>query len=427
MSSRHPHPARGQPAISFATDSAPRTHRNRRGEPPQRQRLALELIGTLGAAGDLPSLLNLLVRQVATLTPCPAAAIHLLNRRTGRLELGAVHQPAKWNLDKFESLPQHRSDRTAPESAKLARAAGGLGYVWKRITLTTESEKIGELSVAAPAGRPLSAAKRGFLAMLSQPIALAIGNTQRHERLQQRLKKLDRIVLDHARAEKQLQRSRDDLRQLAQHLQAVRESERERIAREIHDELAQALTAIKFDLSWLHDQLVSEQTPVADRTRTTMALIDSTTDMVRRICTALRPPLFDNFGLTAAIQWQVREFESRTGILCKTNLPSEDIRLDRDRAMSIFRVLQEAITNVARHARASAISIDLRVESNTLKLEIVDNGVGIDGRAIYDVKSLGLLGMRERVLLLEGEFQIHGRKRQGTRIKIRVPISRGPN
>jgi len=215
-----------------------------------------------------------------------------------------------------------------------------------------------------------------------------------------------------------------ELRDLARHLESVRELERTRIAREIHDELGQTLTALKMDVAWLRSRSSEDQVPVQDRAQAMLKLIDTTMDTVRKISTTLRPAILDDFGLFAAMQWQAQDFESRTGIQCRLSLPVEEAELDQQHATGIFRIFQETLTNIMRHANATAVNISLRNETEGLTLEVGDKGRGITESEIYDVKSLGLLGMRERALLLGGEFSIRGIKGKGTTVKVRIPRDR---
>ena len=224
-------------------------------------------------------------------------------------------------------------------------------------------------------------------------------------------------------AEKGLRRSREELRALAGHLQSAREEERIWIAREIHDELGQALTALKIDLSWLESRLPKEMTSLTAKTRVMSTLIADTIQSVRKIATALRPGVLDNAGLTAAIEWQAQEFQARTGIECALTLPQEEVTLDKERALPIFRIFQETLTNIARHAGASKVAVGLKANAGRLILEVHDNGRGITATEASNSKSLGLLGMRERALLIGGEVSINGGPGKGTRVTVQVPLS----
>jgi signal transduction histidine kinase len=233
---------------------------------------------------------------------------------------------------------------------------------------------------------------------------------------------LTREIAERRRAEKDLKNSQENLRALAARLQSVREEEWTRIAREIHDELGQALTGLKMDLTWVANKLTPEQKTLSAKTRSMFDLIDGTIQSVRKISTRLRPEVLDELGLAPAIEWQAKEFQKRSGIRSKVSLPSAEVALDRERSTAAFRVFQELLTNTARHANATRIDITMRVESGTLVLQVDDNGGGIDEAMIFNSKSLGLLGMRERVLPFGGSIQITGVPGEGTKVKVSIPL-----
>jgi PAS domain S-box-containing protein len=229
---------------------------------------------------------------------------------------------------------------------------------------------------------------------------------------------IGRDISDFKRAEEALQKSRDQLRALAARVQNVREEERTRVAREIHDELGQALTAIKIDLSSLSHDLPAEK---IRQSESILKLVDETIQSMRRISTELRPPILDAVGLVAAVEWAAGEFAARTGIKCKLDLPQDDVVIDEERATALFRIFQETLTNVARHANASEVSVRLADEDDNLTLEVRDNGTGVSEERLAAGTSLGILGMRERALLLGGEFIIAGTLGAGTTVRVRIP------
>lgn len=236
-----------------------------------------------------------------------------------------------------------------------------------------------------------------------------------------------RDITDRKRTEQELKSLSEKLRTLAEHLQLVLEEERTRIAREIHDELGQMLTGLKMDLSWVKTQLTeagSRRTPklLIDRINSMSDLTSTTIESVRRIATELRPGVLDDVGLTAAIEWQTLDFMKRTGIQCRFTSDFDHLELDRALSTAMFRILQEALTNVARHAMATRVNVRLSWEGSDLLLKIDDNGRGISAKEISDSRSLGLLGMSERALLLGGEVNITGRSGKGTKMRVRVPI-----
>jgi signal transduction histidine kinase len=218
-----------------------------------------------------------------------------------------------------------------------------------------------------------------------------------------------------------LRSSREQLRALSAHLQSVREEERALIAREIHDELGQELTGLKMDLSWVIKRLPDDQKLLIRKTESMSKLVDNTIQSVRRISTKLRPGVLDDLGLTAAIDWQAEDFQNRTGISCEFHSNLREVDLDQDRSTTVFRILQETLTNVARHASATHVNIFLKEETNSLALVVEDNGRGITEGEASDPKSLGLLGMRERALVFGGEVQIRGTPGRGTTVTLKIP------
>jgi signal transduction histidine kinase len=234
-------------------------------------------------------------------------------------------------------------------------------------------------------------------------------------------RELEQQVLGREQAEAEQHRSFNQLRALAARLQTAREEERTRVAREIHDELGQALTAIKIDLTALLPSVLPDPGSNLQRQQTVFRLLDDAIHSVRRIATDLRPGVLDDLGLVAAIEWAVEEFQARTGIESCVSLPDGDMALDPEPATALFRILQEALTNVARHARATRVTVQLAQQNGDLSLEVRDNGRGVQQEQLVDGRSLGILGMRERALLLAGEFSIHGTPDEGTTVKVRIP------
>jgi signal transduction histidine kinase len=227
----------------------------------------------------------------------------------------------------------------------------------------------------------------------------------------------------HRRAEEQLRESHEQLRALSVYLQSVREEERTRIAREVHDELGQALTGCKLDLSWIAGRLPREQKELIAKTRALSSHIDSTIQMVRRIATELRPGILDHLGLAAALEWQANEFQTRTGIQCEVHTSLQDVELTPDLNTTFFRIFQETLTNVIRHAGATSVKVELRQRDGRVILDVRDNGRGISRAEINNTKSMGLLGMRERAALLGGEFKISRLAGgQGTRLTVAIPL-----
>lgn len=247
------------------------------------------------------------------------------------------------------------------------------------------------------------------------------GVQERTAELSKAIDVLQEQIAERQRVEEQLRRSEDQLRALSGHLRAVQEAERARIAREVHDELGQALTALKMDLAWVGQRLGGEQKDLQTKIQEMTHLIDETVQAVRRIATELRPGVLDHLGLIPALEWQVREFQERTGLTCVFKRSPKDLVVDSARATTVFRICQEALTNVARHAQATKVDISLKLVGRKLILEVRDNGRGISTDAVADPRSVGLMGMRERVLPWGGDIQIHGVKGKGTVVTVQLP------
>jgi PAS domain S-box-containing protein len=229
-------------------------------------------------------------------------------------------------------------------------------------------------------------------------------------------------MTDRKRAEEELESSREQLRNLAAHLQSAREEERRLIAREIHDELGQSLTALKMDLFWLDKRMPIDQKPLLKKTKSMSKLIDKTVRRIKKISAELRPGLLDYLGLPAAVEWEGEEFQNRTGIKCEVNLDSEDIILDQDRSTALFRIFQEALTNAARHSNATRVKVSLKEKAGKLELRVRDNGKGITEKQISNPKSFGLIGMRERAQFLGGDVEIRGVQDKATTIIATIPL-----
>lgn len=234
-----------------------------------------------------------------------------------------------------------------------------------------------------------------------------------------------RLEVEIARREKiegELRRSREELRDLASHLQTIREQERADIAREIHDELGQALTALKLDLHWVGQQVaLARPGAVGQRIAAMSKAIDATVQAVRRISSQLRPKLLDDLGLSAALEWQAREFEERAHVACRIQSEPDDIVLDPPLSTALFRIFQETLTNVARHARASRVEVVVTHFAGAVEMTVSDDGEGIRPEQVSDGRSLGIVGMRERVRSLGGRLEITGREGRGTSVRVSIP------
>jgi len=231
-------------------------------------------------------------------------------------------------------------------------------------------------------------------------------------------------LAERALTEQRLRTSEESLRALAAHLQSVREEERIHIAREIHDELGQALTGLKFDLASFAKHFESDAPAVrADKQLVLATAIDRIINSVRRIASGLRPEVLDEIGLAAAVEWQGREFQRRTGIRCSVKISSPFADPDKERSTALFRIFQELLTNVARHANATRVNVSLADGDTALALTVEDNGRGIKEHEIEGSRSLGFLGLRERVLAFGGSIEVKGDEGRGTKVSVSIPVT----
>jgi len=231
-----------------------------------------------------------------------------------------------------------------------------------------------------------------------------------------------RDITKRKKVELRLKNTGAQLRSLAGRLQAIREEERALIAREIHDELGQTMTVLKIQLSLLIRKIYPHDETKREPFRPILQLIDQAVDSVQQISAKLRPGILDELGLTAAIEWQTKDFQKRTGISCRCSLLKDDLRLQEEKTTAIFRIFQEALTNVARHAQAQRVSVFLRKENGELILEVTDNGRGITKEQINASRSLGILGMQERAMVFGGQVTINGVPGEGTSLKVEMPL-----
>lgn len=229
------------------------------------------------------------------------------------------------------------------------------------------------------------------------------------------------VLTERKRAEEELHESREQLRELSRQTQLAIEEDRKRIAREIHDQLGQELSLFQLELGLIEDQLSSGQKDLRNKLKSMSNLVDSSIMTVQRISSDLRPTLLDNLGLGAAVEWAAKEFQKRTRIRCLASIEPPELKLDQDRSTALFRILQEALTNVLRHAKATRVSVRLTKKDDAVVLTIRDDGTGIALRRINDAKSVGLTGMRERVRPWGGKIFITGEPDKGTELTINVP------
>jgi PAS domain S-box-containing protein len=295
---------------------------------------------------------------------------------------------------------------------------------WANVVITALHDPNGTLIGFAKLTRDMSERR-------DREEALTKANELLEIRVQQRTAVLTRVnqelrteVAERERAEEQLKGSLEQLRALAARLQSVREEERTSMAREIHDELGQACTAIKMDLALIGRWLAKNQTRLLVKVGSAVELVDNMIVTLRRIASELRPRTLDDLGLPAALESQAQEFESRTGIRCSVTLPDEPLVLDVDTSVAIFRIFQESLTNVARHARASRVEARLKAENDQIVFQIFDNGRGFDPEEAKARKSLGIVGMQERAFILKGDLKIEGVHGAGSTVTLTIPFPR---
>ncbi len=232
-------------------------------------------------------------------------------------------------------------------------------------------------------------------------------------------------IIVRKQAEEELRSSHKQLQNLSKHLQYVREEERAYIAREIHDDLGQSLTALKMESTLMKKGLSKDQKLLIDKANLMLKLIHNTIETVQRIASELRPDVLDHLGLTAAIEWQLEEFQNRFGIIYELIMHLEEIILDKDLSTTVFRILQEALTNIARHAEATRVKVSLKMENGNLVFKVEDNGKGITDEQISDYRSFGLIGIRERVHACNGFTTISGIQGKGTTVTVSIPLKKG--
>ncbi len=285
-------------------------------------------------------------------------------------------------------------------------ALAGLSWFAYRTVSHEEKEK----------SREISEINRSHESEIAEPRRVEAELKSAHDDLETRVEQRTR----------ELNTANEQLRALSARLLSIREEERTRISREIHDELGQALTGLKMDLSWLLRKSPENSLPFAEQIKPMTELINKTIQTVRRISTELRPGVLDDLGIVAAIEWLVEDFKNRTRIECTSFADLNGAVIGPELSTALFRILQEALTNVIRHAEATHVTIGIRNDAGVIVLEVEDNGKGISEGNIRNARSLGILGIRERALLFGGEVHIEGAAGKGTTLVIRVPLITRP-
>lgn len=233
---------------------------------------------------------------------------------------------------------------------------------------------------------------------------------------------ISRDVSQREEAERKIMDTGERLRNLALHLQNIREEERTLIAREIHDELGQMLTYLKIQVNLVGKKLNDDQHLLKKKIDSSLKLIDDSIDAIQKITEKLRPNVLDELGIGPAIDWQAKDFSERTGIECVCDLAKEELSLDKEKSTAVFRIFQEALTNIARHANSNRVLVSLKEFKDLLILEVKDNGKGITQSQINDPRSMGILGMKERAMLFGGSVTIKSSMNSGTIVRVELPI-----
>lgn len=254
-------------------------------------------------------------------------------------------------------------------------------------------------------------------------------NAQLEEKVQVRTKELDdknlqlkKEVAKHKRTAKTLEKSREELRRLTLHLQEVREEERSRIARDIHDELGQMLSIFKLDLLWINKRLRKDEAPILSKIENLSDMADSAIDSVQRITSELRPPLLDDLGFVPVINWLTGNFSERSGIGCELLIKPENIILDNKMSIAVFRIIQESLTNIMRHSEATKAKVLISYSKKLLNVLIEDNGRGISNDELLALDSFGLMGMKERLYPWNGTIRIKTGLNGGTTVSVTIPL-----
>lgn len=298
-------------------------------------------------------------------------------------------------------------------------AVGANDYLAKPIEIDLLEVRV---RIAEQQARSLQQRRRDTIDLASNRDELERRVLERTDNLNDTIQALLDEISQRQQVEADLGQTRDQLRALASRLLTVQEEQQKRISREIHDELGQAMTALRLDLGWLSSGLESHQAPQRAKIERMIPLVSETIKTIQRICAELRPGILDDLGLAAALEWLVQEFAERTGLRCQIDLEPEELVVPPDLATALFRICQESLTNVMRHARASQVKIRLQQEDDEIRLRIVDDGIGIAPDQASHPMSLGLIGMRERVQPFNGEVTIQGGPGLGTDIRVKVQL-----
>ncbi len=286
---------------------------------------------------------------------------------------------------------------------------------WANVVITALRDGRGELCGFAKVTRDVAERRK-------REETLSDANDKLELRLKERAAELLKVNVKLRAEVKERERAQEQYRTLAMRQEKVREEERTHVAREMHDELGQICTALKMDLAWIAQRLPKEQSRLRERSGSALTLVTNLIQSVRRISAELRPSTLDSLGLVAAMEWQAQEFESRTGIPCQVVLPKQELVFDQECSTALFRIFQETLTNIARHANATFVQATVALSEESVLLAVHDNGEGFDASQALSRGSPGLLGMRERAHLIGGECKISSAPGSGTTVAVRIPF-----
>jgi signal transduction histidine kinase len=355
--------------------------------------------------------------QKHSLAQSAEEARRLLETETFDLVLCDIRLPGESGMSLIQHILSDYPDTAVimvtgvddPETVEKALQVGAYGYIIKPFNT---SEVMINIS---------SALRRKSVELWNR-----IYRESLEKKVAERTRDLEQELAERMRAEKELEGSREGLRRLSAHLLLSREQERASIARDIHDDLGQVLTALKMDLFWLKSNLPEDGPQNFRKKISDMSfLIQNTSKTLKRICSELRPDLLEEFGLAAAMQWYAEEFQKRFGIHCLFEFDKEEVAVGKEKATALFRIFQEGLNNVARHSKATEVRVTLEEKGETLCLMVRDNGVGFDPKAHAGRESFGILGMRERTHILDGEFHLEASPGRGTLVKVKIPMDEG--
>lgn len=334
---------------------------------------------------------------------------------------GIAGSPEWMSLYQESLPPQFRYCLTFPVPDKQGKPWAFIALFTRKKPSTGKAQQ-SHLDNAAQLLNLLRERQRDKRAIKSIKTQLTDEMEDQTQKMREAIRQLQDEIVQRKIMERSLKTSNEKLQNLSNHLQKVREDERTRISREIHDELGQMLTTLKMKLSILEERALEENYPIEEDIQSMMTVAESTLQTVRRISTELRPGILDVLGLSEAVEWQAQEFQNQTKINMTTDIDRISETIDREIATTFFRICQEALTNVARHARASRVTVCLKHKRGNLELFVRDNGKGITNEQLTRITSLGLIGMRERAQNLGGDLVIQRAQPKGTEVRISFPL-----